>query len=66
MDEKLKGNISHQSIWQRLCFMVLFAMAFNIAEFAILAIAVVQFFTRLATGSVNEELRALGFRLANT
>ncbi len=46
--------------------MVLFAMAFNIAEFAILAIAVIQFFTRLATGSVNEELRALGPRLANT
>jgi len=31
MDEKLKGNISDQSIWQRPCFMVLFAVAFNIA-----------------------------------
>jgi hypothetical protein len=63
MDEKLKSNISDQSIWQRLCFMVLFAVVFNIAEFAILAIAVVQFFTRLATGSVNGELRDLGPRL---
>ncbi|MDP6831337.1 MAG: DUF4389 domain-containing protein [Alphaproteobacteria bacterium] len=63
MDEKLKTNLSDQSIWQRLCFMVLFAVIFNITEFVILAIAVVQFFTRLATGSVNSELRALGPRL---
>ncbi len=63
MDEKLKANISDQSIWRRLCFMVLFAVIFNIAEFVILAIAVVQFFTKLATGNVNGELRALGPRL---
>ncbi|MBT3332799.1 MAG: DUF4389 domain-containing protein [Rhodospirillaceae bacterium] len=63
MEEKLKANLKDQSIWQRLCFMVLFAVIFNIAEFAIMAIAVVQFFSRLATGSVNEELRSLGPRL---
>lgn len=63
MDEKLKANISDQSIWRRLCFMVLFAVIFNIAEFVILAIAVMQFFTKLATGGVNAELRALGPRL---
>ena len=65
MDEKLKANISDQSIWQRLLFMILFAVIFNIAEFIILAIAVVQFFNKLATGSVNGELRALGPRLGN-
>ena len=43
MDEKLKANISDQSIWQRLLFMILFAMIFNIAEFIILTIAVVRF-----------------------
>jgi hypothetical protein len=63
MDEQFKANISDQSIWQRLCFMVLFAVIFNIAEIVILAIAVVQFFTKLATGRVNLELRALGPRL---
>ena len=63
MDEKLKTNLSDQSIWRRLCFMVLFAVIFNITEFVILAIAVVQFFSRLATGSVNGELRDLGPRL---
>ena len=63
MDEKLKANISDQSIWRRLLFMILFAVIFNIAEFIILAIAVVQFFNKLTTGSVNGELRALGPRL---
>jgi hypothetical protein len=63
LDEKLKTNLKDQSIWQRLCYMVLFAVIFNIAEFAIMAIAVVQFFSRLATGSVNQELRSLGPRL---
>ena len=63
MDEKLKANISDQSIWRRLLFMILFAVIFNIAEFIILAIAVVQFFNKLTTGSVNGELRDLGPRL---
>ena len=45
MDEKLKANNSDQSIWQRLLFMILFAVIFNIAEFIILAIAVVRFST---------------------
>ncbi|MFP6697952.1 MAG: hypothetical protein VCF08_13775 [Alphaproteobacteria bacterium] len=31
MDEKLKANLSGQSIWQRLLFMILFAAIFNIA-----------------------------------
>lgn len=63
MDEKLKTNITDQSIWQRLLFMVFFAVIFNIAEFVVLAVAVVQFFMRLATGKVNTELQALGPRL---
>jgi|TARA_B100002003_G_scaffold166200_1_gene154388 hypothetical protein len=63
MDEKLKANINDQSIWWRLCFMLLFAVVFNIAEFVVFAIAVVQFFMRLATGSVNGELRDLGPRV---
>ncbi len=63
MDEKLKANVTDHSIWQRLLFMVMFAVIFNIAEFVILAIAVIQFFTKLATGSVNAELRALGPRI---
>jgi len=63
MDEKLKANMKDQSIWQRLLFMVLFAVIFNIAEFVALAVAVVQFFMRLATGRANIELQTLGPRL---
>jgi len=63
MNEKFKTNIADQSIWQRLLFMVMFAVIFNIAEFVILAIAVIQFFTKLTTGKVNGELRDLGPRL---
>ncbi len=63
MDEQLKANMKDQSIWQRLVFMVLFAVIFSIAEFVVLAVAVVQFFMRLATGRVNGELQALGPRL---
>ena len=63
MDENFKANISEQSIWRRLLFMVLFAVIFNIVEFIVFAVAVVQFLIRLTTGSVNRELRALGPRL---
>ena len=40
--------------------MVLFAVIFNIAEFVVLAVAVVQFFMRLATSRANIELQTLG------
>lgn len=63
MDEKLKANLSEQSIWQRLFFMLLFAVIFNIVEFIVFAVAVVQFLIRLTTGAVNTELQALGPRL---
>lgn len=55
-DEKLKANMKNQPIWQRLSFMVLFAVIFDIAEFVVLAVAVVQFVMRLATGRANIEL----------
>ena len=62
-DEKLKANMKNQPIWQRLSFMVLFAVIFDIAEFVVLAVAVVQFVMRLATGRANIELQTLGPRL---
>ena len=55
-DEKLKANMKNQPIWQRLSFMVLFSVIFDIAEFVVLAVAVVQFVMRLATGRANIEL----------
>ena len=55
-DEKLKANMKNQPIWQRLSFMVLFAVIFDIAEFVVLAVAVVQFVMRLATSRANIEL----------
>ena len=63
MDDDLKQNLSRRSTWLRVVYMVLFAVIFGIAEFVVLAIAVVQLIGRLFTGNVNEELRSLGDRI---
>jgi hypothetical protein len=44
--------------------MVLFAIAYSIAEFAIVCIAIFQFFAALITGSVNEPLLRFGNNLS--
>ena len=64
MDQKIKENVTRQSTWMRLVYMVLFAVIFNIAEFVIVVVVVVQFLFKLFTGTANETLGALGQTVA--
>ena len=65
MDQSIKDNVTQQSTWMRLVYMVLFAVIFNIAEFVITVVVVVQFLFKLFVGRVNENLSALGHGLAS-
>ena len=65
MDQSIKENVTQESTWMRLVYMVLFAVIFNIAEFVIVVVVVVQFLFKLFTGAANETLGALGQTVAS-
>jgi len=60
MENQTRDNLTDKSTWMRLIYIVLFAVAFNIAEILIAIITVVQFFTALFTKAPNARLKALG------
>lgn len=60
MEDQTRDNLTDKSTWMRLIYIVLFAIAFNIAEILIAIITVVQFFTVLFSKSPNARLQALG------
>ena len=53
-----------ESIWLRLVFMVLFGIIFNLAEFLLLVVAVVQFVCKVITGKVLTQGTVFGQKLA--
>ncbi len=60
MEQETKDNLTSRNTWLRVVYMILFAVIFNIVEFAIAVVAVVQFLSTLFTGKVNRQLQALG------
>lgn len=60
LNQPVRDNLTDKSTWMRLIYIVLFAIAFNIAEILIAIITIVQFFTVLFTKSPNARLQALG------
>ncbi len=60
MEQETTDNLSSRSTWMRVVYMILFAVIFNIVEFVIAVVAVVQFLSTLFTGKVNPQLQALG------
>jgi len=60
MQDQTRDNLTDKSTWMRLVYIVLFAIAFNIAEILIAIITVVQFFTVLFTKAPNARLQTLG------
>jgi hypothetical protein len=60
VDTETKTHLKRQSTWMRLLYTILFAIIFNIAEFVIVVIFVIQFLSKLFTGRVNEKLQGLG------
>ncbi|MEG3617906.1 DUF4389 domain-containing protein [Magnetovibrio sp. PR-2] len=59
-----RDNLSDQATWMRLVYMLLFVVAFNLAEILIAAIAIFQFLKVLFTKEPNEKLKSLGGDLA--
>ncbi len=60
MDETRKKNLTDTKTWMRLVYMILFVVAFNVAEIVLGAVVIVQFLFQLFTGQSNERLRTLG------
>ena len=60
MDTTTKKNLTDTKTWMRLVYIILFAIAFNVAEAVFAAVVVVQFVFHLFTGQANNRLRALG------
>lgn len=60
----LEENLTRKSTWLRLVFIVVFAVAWWIAELVLTAVVVVQFLWVLFNGEPNERLRAFGQSLA--
>ncbi|MCH8214861.1 MAG: DUF4389 domain-containing protein, partial [Proteobacteria bacterium] len=53
MEQETKDNLTNRNTWMRVVYMILFAVIFNIVEFVIAVVAVVQFLSTLFTGKVN-------------
>jgi len=60
MDNNTKKHLADIKTWTRIIYIILFAIAFNVAEFIIAAITAVQFFTVLFTGRRNDRLAEMG------
>jgi hypothetical protein len=59
-----QSQLSERAFWSRALHMVLFAIAYTIAEFVIVLLVVVQFITILVTGRANEPLLRFGNSLS--
>ncbi len=64
MSGNLKQKLTRPSIWLRLLYMFVLAVAFNIAEIVIFAVVVYQFLATLFTRSPNTKLTQFGSNLA--
>ena len=64
MTNQVRHHITSPSIWTRFLYMLLFSIAYSIAEFVIACTVIFQFFAALFTGRVNEPLLKLGNNLS--
>ncbi len=61
MTADIRASLTKTSTWTRLIYMILFGVAFNVAEMVIAVVAVVQFFTVLLGGEgPNRRLQDFG------
>lgn len=64
MDEDLKRNLSSGPTWVRALYMILFGVIFYVAEFVLIAVAVVQLLAKLFSGATLARLDTFGAQLA--
>ncbi|WP_163834503.1 DUF4389 domain-containing protein [Spartinivicinus ruber] len=56
MDQSIKQNIKSDSQWLRLLFIVLYGIAYQVAELVVLFIVIIQVLFALFTGAPNQKL----------
>jgi hypothetical protein len=64
MEEATKQRLTNPGVWSRALFMVLFAIAYSIAETIMFFLVVFQFLSVWLTGSANEPLLRFGTNLS--
>jgi len=64
MSGNLKQKLTRPSIWLRLVYMIVLAIAFNVSEIVIFAVVVFQFFAALFTRKPNAQFTRFGSNLA--
>lgn len=62
--DSTRDDVPMQERLIRGLFMLLFAIAFNIVEVVLLAVAVLQFLIVISTGTANDRLRLFGASLS--
>lgn len=65
MSGQLRQKLTRPSIWLRLVYMIVLAIAFNIAELVIFAVVVFQFLATLFTRKPNEQFTRFGENLSH-
>ena len=57
-------NLTNKSTWKRVLYMLLFALAYSVAEFILMAVVIAQALFKLITGDINDNLKVLGKQTA--
>ncbi len=61
---KVKDNLKQRSTWIRLLYMVILAVAWNVAEIVFVVVVILQFLFKLVTGKPIDHLLTFGRALA--
>jgi hypothetical protein len=64
MEDAMKERLTSRDLWMRALFMILFVIAYGVAELLVTLTVIFQFFTILFTGSANETLLRFGKNLS--
>ncbi len=64
MEEVMKQRLTSRNLWRRVLYMLLFVLAYGIAEAVVAVVVVVQFFFILISGRANENLLVFGNNLS--
>ena len=54
--KEIEQNLKEKSNWMRLVFMILFAIAYSVAEIVFFALVIFQFLAKAITGELNEKV----------
>ena len=64
MSEEIRKNVAVEKTWVRGIFMMIYGLAYSLAEFVLIAVIVFQFLTVLFTGVKNQKLLKFGNELS--